>query len=111
MHDSNGVPMMKILILLGLLTSPSFGCSIPEALELIRPKAVWTLYGEKYDGLVWQDKNQSKPTLEEVNLGIAQCEAKKTQEDADHETAVSTFNDSSKSEKERLDALAVILGL
>ena len=44
--------------------------SIPEALQALKPKALWTLRGKEYSGLEWQDSNQTKPTETEVNNKI-----------------------------------------
>lgn len=44
---------------------------IIEALLELRPNAEFTLNGESYDGLVWLDKNQTKPTEEEVNKWVS----------------------------------------
>ena len=45
--------------------------SIPEALQALKPKALWTLRGKEYSGLEWQDSNQTKPTATEVNSKIS----------------------------------------
>ena len=39
---------------------------ISKALLSLRPGAAWALDGNSYEGLVWLDKEQSKPTEEEV---------------------------------------------
>lgn len=51
----------------------------------LRPNAEWTLSGYEYDGLVWLDENQSKPTEEEINsakitVNISELKNKKKQE-------------------------------
>ena len=45
--------------------------SIPEALQALKPKALWTLRGKEYSGLEWQDSSQTKPTETEVNSKIS----------------------------------------
>jgi hypothetical protein len=40
--------------------------TIESALLLLRPGARWTLFGNSYDGLIWQDST-SMPTREEVD--------------------------------------------
>lgn len=40
--------------------------SIESAIHHLRPGARWTLYGDTYSGLVWQDPQQTKPTESEV---------------------------------------------
>jgi hypothetical protein len=41
--------------------------SIEKALEQLRPNATWVIMGEpSYANLQWTDKNQSKPSKEEV---------------------------------------------
>lgn len=39
---------------------------IESAIHTLRPNASWTLRGDTYAGLEWQDTQQSKPTEEEV---------------------------------------------
>ena len=45
---------------------------IPEALTELRPNAEWTLRGETYAGLEWNDSKQTKPTESEVNAKCAE---------------------------------------
>ena len=51
--------------------------SIVSALEALKPKSEWTLRGETYADLEWLDKNQTKPTEEEVNAKISELEKEK----------------------------------
>ena len=43
---------------------------ITSALSELKPNAEWTLRGETYADLEWLDKNQTKPTLEEVSTTV-----------------------------------------
>ena len=43
---------------------------IDLALISLRPGAEWTLNGDTYEGLVWLDTVQKKPTVEEINKEI-----------------------------------------
>ena len=47
---------------------------ITSALSELKPNAEWTLRGDTYAGLEWLDKNQTKPTEEEVNAKISELE-------------------------------------
>ena len=47
---------------------------IPEALQALKPKALWTLRGKEYSGLEWQDSSQTKPTETEVNSKISELD-------------------------------------
>ena len=47
---------------------------ISSALSVLKPNAEWTLRGDTYADLEWLDKNQTKPTEEEVNLKVAELE-------------------------------------
>ena len=40
--------------------------NIPNILSVIRPGAQWTLNGDTYEGLIWLDSTQLKPTEAEV---------------------------------------------
>ena len=48
--------------------------TIPDALQALKPKALWTLRGKEYSGLEWQDDNQTKPTETEVNSKISELD-------------------------------------
>ena len=45
--------------------------SIVDALVELRPGAEWSIAGRDYDQLVWLDKSQTKPTLEELNIKLS----------------------------------------
>lgn len=45
--------------------------TIPQALQILRPKAEWVMRGHTYDCLEWLDKIQTKPSKEEVDEAIA----------------------------------------
>ena len=44
---------------------------IGQALLVLRPGAEWNVTDDVYTGIEWLDKNQTKPTLEEVNTTVA----------------------------------------
>ena len=48
---------------------------IPEALQSLKPGAQWTLRGDTYSGLEWQDNSQTKPTETEVNSKISSLDS------------------------------------
>ena len=48
--------------------------SIGQALQVLKPKAQWTLRGSDYSGLEWQDSSQTKPTETEVNSKISELD-------------------------------------
>ena len=48
--------------------------TIPEALQSLKPGAIWTLRGNEYSGLEWQDDSQTKPTATEVNSKISELD-------------------------------------
>ena len=43
-----------------------------RALEALKPNSVWTVIGDQYSRLVWQDESQTKPTEEEIEIKIAE---------------------------------------
>ena len=49
--------------------------TVTEALAALKPNAEWRMVGTEYSGLTWLDKNQTKPTEEEINAKIAELEA------------------------------------
>ena len=42
-----------------------------RALEELKPNSEWAVTGDQYSRLTWLDKNQTKPTEEEINTKIA----------------------------------------
>ena len=46
--------------------------TIIDALIALKPKAEWSLDGEDYSGLTWFDKNQTKPTEQEIEEKLAE---------------------------------------
>ena len=47
---------------------------ITHALQSLKPGAIWTLRGNEYSGLEWQDSSQTKPTETEVNSKISELD-------------------------------------
>ena len=45
---------------------------ITHAIVALKPGASWSLIGEDYSGLTWLDKNQTKPTEEEINAKVTE---------------------------------------
>ena len=45
-----------------------------RALEELKPNSEWAVTGDQYSRLTWLDKNQTKPTEEEVNEKISELE-------------------------------------
>ena len=48
---------------------------IASALEVLKPKAHWTVFGDTYADIEWLDEIQTKPTEEEVNLKVVELKA------------------------------------
>ena len=48
--------------------------NIPTALQVLKPGAQWTVYGEEYSGIVWLDSGQ-QPTKQEIADKIAELDA------------------------------------
>ena len=46
--------------------------TIIDALIVLKPKAEWSLDGCDYSGLTWLDKNQTKPTEQEIEEKLAE---------------------------------------
>ena len=49
--------------------------SIVDALVELRPGAEWSIGGRDYEQLVWLDKSQTKPTLDELNTKLSEMNA------------------------------------
>mgnify|MGYP003347196667 FL=1 len=49
---------------------------IVNALLTLRPNAKWFMNGDEYEGLVWEDEIQSKPTKEEILAEVEKLKQK-----------------------------------
>ena len=49
--------------------------TILEALKELKPEAIWTLNGNNYSDLNWQDSSNTKPTEAEINAKISELDA------------------------------------
>jgi hypothetical protein len=45
------------------------------AIQKLRPTSSFSLLGDTYDTLIWQDDNTQPPTLEEVNAEVTRLQA------------------------------------
>ena len=48
---------------------------ITHAIQSLRPGAVWSIEGDDYSTLDWQDTEQTQPTEDEINTEIARLQA------------------------------------
>ena len=48
--------------------------NIIDALSSLKPNSIWSIKGTNYEELDWLDKNQSKPTEEEIQNEIIRLE-------------------------------------
>jgi len=48
---------------------------VTAALQLLRPGASWCVNGEIYEGIIWLDETQTKPTREEIEAKIEELKA------------------------------------
>ena len=49
--------------------------TILEALKELKPEAIWTLNGNNYSDLIWQDSSMTKPSEAEINAKISELDA------------------------------------
>jgi hypothetical protein len=54
---------------------------IRNAIQSIRPGALWNLSGDELSGLIWLDKTQTRPTDAEITAAILAYIPPPTQED------------------------------
>ncbi len=45
-----------------------------RALEELKPNSEWAVTGDQYSRLTWLDKNQTKPTEDEINAKITELQ-------------------------------------
>lgn len=53
---------------------------IAEAISALRPGAQWSLNGEAYAGLIWNDQQQQQPTQDEITAWIAANSVNRTKD-------------------------------
>ena len=46
-----------------------------DALKKLRPNSGWTLSTTRYEDIIWQDANTTKPSIQEINDTIIELEA------------------------------------
>ncbi len=49
--------------------------TILEALKELKPEAIWSVNGNNYSDLNWQDSGKTKPTEAEINAKISELDA------------------------------------
>ena len=49
--------------------------TILEALKELQPEAIWSINGNNYSDLEWQDSSKTKPTETEINTKISDLDA------------------------------------
>ena len=49
--------------------------TILEALKELKPEATWSISGNNYSDLEWQDSSKTKPTETEINTKISELDA------------------------------------
>ena len=49
--------------------------TILEALKELKPEATWSISGNNYSDLEWQDSSKTKPTETEINTKISDLDA------------------------------------
>tara|TARA_B100001989_G_scaffold229710_1_gene187264 strand:+ start:1800 stop:2168 length:369 start_codon:yes stop_codon:yes gene_type:complete len=49
--------------------------TILEALKELKPEAIWSVNGNNYSDLNWQDNGKTKPTEAEINAKISELDA------------------------------------
>lgn len=82
-------------------------CAIEDQLNLIRPNAQWKITKGDYDGIVWLDRAQKKPTRSEMDNAFIQCLdlIRKQSIDSVKEKALLDAKDAKLDLSARLDAL------
>lgn len=88
-------------------------CSIEEQLAIIRPGAVYQIKSGDYAGIIWLDKEQSKPTEEEMEQALVDCQkaVQDSTKDPIKDQAVIDAKDVRLSPEERINALIKALAL
>lgn len=91
------------------LLSFLFACTIATAINDLRPGAEWVLNYDRYSGLNWLDKNQIKPTLQEVSDRITACNAEETAKALQKQRAKIDVKNPNLTQEQRFQALLILL--
>lgn len=105
--------MIRLLLMLVFVSGSLWAktCEISDVLQVIRPKAVWTLRGGKYQGLQWLDAQQAKPTQAEIDAGTTQCQSDAVARQAAKAQAKLDVNNPQASPQQRINAIVILLDL
>lgn len=86
-------------------------CSIETQIEMIRPGAPYNIKRGDYEGIEWLDEKQSKPTIEEMDAALLECQRAISSPTLEQEQAKTDLMDTRKSDAERIDAMIKYLGI
>jgi hypothetical protein len=86
-------------------------CTTADAIGQLRPGAIWTLRGDTYDGLQWQDTSQTKPTRTQVENMLATCTVASLNREAAKRAARFNVKLSTATQAQKISALILLLDL
>lgn len=84
-------------------------CTILDAIQTLRPGALWTIQNGDYDALTWMDHSQTKPMLSELQTAIDSCISAQSKRQALKTQAKLDVKNSSLTQTQRLQALLILL--
>ena len=101
------------VILFGLLIQGVIyaECKLADAILKARPGAKWSLKGNSYGGLDWQDAVRSKPSVAELTLIQDDCMLEEERRVTDKGAAKAILKNRNATSSDRLDALIVMLDM
>lgn len=102
------ISLLIVFVASGLLSAE---CSIPEVLSTLRPGAVWSVRGNTYEGIVWQDQAQQKPGRAEVANALTACATDSASRETLRRIARYQVRLSTATATEKIDALILLLDL
>lgn len=103
---------MKPIYFLFLFCFPVYAdCTAEQVLQIIRPKAEWSLNNGEFSSLKWTDPMQTQPTQDEFDQGIIDCKQYVIDRNEAKKKAVLDVKNEILTQDERFKALLVILDL
>ena len=84
-------------------------CTISSVLPELRPGALWSMQGETYEGIVWLDQTQTKPTQLQIVNARAACVAAELERAQRKAEARLTLKSSKGTAAQKIAALTLLL--
>lgn len=86
-------------------------CEIGDVLITLRPGAEWNVRSDKYDGIEWLDKTQTKPTEDDIIQARNNCRLQESARKTAKDSARYVLKTSTATAMQKVNALILIMDL